>query len=314
MIRSSFVIAIFCWLSLCTLNAQPARMNGFNLDHASIPLEAIKSGGPPRDGIPAIDQPMFKPIGAYTFFPDDIRVLGLTHRGVSKAYPIPILNWHEVVNDHFGESPVIITYCPLCGSGLAFNADIDGNVRQFGVSGLLYNSDVLLYDRQTESLWSQLKMQAISGPDVGQHLEMLPLVHTTLGQWKREYPESLVLTTRTGYVRNYEQSPYSDYEENDKLYFPTDQANNAYPPKEWVLGITVNGKSRAYPFSELMKHPDSLLTDTFQNQVFQIRYDILNDTAIIQDAGGSPYPSVSAYWFAWFAFHPETEVFETNNH
>ena len=138
-------------------------LNGFNLTNLLIPSNEIKHGGPPRDGIPAINQPKYAKADATDFLHDDDYVLGVYQNDIAKAYPIRILNYHEIVNDLFDETAIAITYCPLCGSGVAILADIDGTRFSFGVSGLLYNSDVLLYDRETESLWSQLMGKAVSG-------------------------------------------------------------------------------------------------------------------------------------------------------
>ena len=284
-------------------------MLGFDLDQPLVPADEIVQGGPAKDGIPSIDHPIFKPIADYTFFDDDTRVIGVVHAGVAKAYPIPILNWHEVVNDYFGEQPVVITYCPLCGSGMAFAAKINGQRTEFGVSGLLYNSDMLLYDRRTESLWSQLRMQAIAGPRKGEKLTMVATQHTTLGAWKKAHPESLILTTRTGHIRNYQQTPYGEYEDNRELYFTPQHTSDGYHPKEWVLGLEIEGHYKAYPFSELAAHPELEIPDTFRGQDLRINYDILHDTATITYDQGHPFPSVTAYWFAWYAFHPQTAMF-----
>jgi hypothetical protein len=126
---------------------------GFDLSNITIPLEFVKDGGPPRDGIPSIDNPEFINISDADFLSNEDRILGVFYNGISKAYPVRILNFHEIVNDEFDGHPVVVTFCPLCGSGLAFDAMIEGKKRTFGVSGLLYNSDVLLYDRQSETLW-----------------------------------------------------------------------------------------------------------------------------------------------------------------
>lgn len=136
--------------------AQSQTKNGFDLGNSSILVEDIKSGGPPKDGIPAIDHPKFLSASKASLSNND-RILGVHENGIAKAYPIAIMNYHEIVNDLFGNKAVVVTYCPLCGSGIAFNAKINDQTLSFGVSGLLYNSDVLLYDRETESLWSQLK-------------------------------------------------------------------------------------------------------------------------------------------------------------
>ncbi len=123
------------------------RKNGFVLDDSLVPSREILSGGPPRDGIPSIDRPRFVVAEeADLFVGDRDRILGISRNGVAKAYPIAILNYHEIVNDSFGDEPIVVTYCPLCGTGMAFGAAIAGERRIFGVSGLLYNSDVLLYD------------------------------------------------------------------------------------------------------------------------------------------------------------------------
>ena len=177
--------------------------NGFDLSDSLIPAEKIKHGGPPKDGIPAIDNPKFIRADEVDFIKPKDRVIGVFRDGVAKAYPIRILNWHEVVNDTIGKHPIVVTYCPLCGTGMVFSTKTaDGRMR-FGVSGLLYNSDVLLYDRPTHSLWSQILGKAIAGPLKGLSIDMLPAAHTTWRDWKRRYPETLVLTTDTGFKRNY---------------------------------------------------------------------------------------------------------------
>ncbi|MBT5928092.1 MAG: DUF3179 domain-containing protein, partial [Verrucomicrobia bacterium] len=134
-------------------------MNGFDLAESTIPVSEIVRGGPPRDGIPAIDNPKFLLSDAAQFLSDDELVIGLTRNGITRAYPLRIMLWHEVVNDTFGEEPVAVTYCPLCGTAVAFEAMIKDHKLTFGVSGLLFQSDVLMYDRQTESLWSQLLLK-----------------------------------------------------------------------------------------------------------------------------------------------------------
>lgn len=167
--------------------ARPAAgaslLNGFDLQGALVPAEAILPGGPPRDGIPAIDRPRFVDAARSGLAPKD-RVLGLRLGREARAYPVRILNWHESVNDRVDGRPVAVTYCPLCGSGVAFDARVAGQEASFGVSGLLYNSDVLLYDRGTQSLWSQIMGRAISGPLKGTPLVSLPLTHTSWTDWR----------------------------------------------------------------------------------------------------------------------------------
>lgn len=301
-----------CFLLICFLLftqfgcAQSKK--GFDLSNASIPVEEIKDGGPPKDGIPSIDNPEFKKASAMQL-DESTRVLGVKVNNVAKAYPIPIMNYHEIVNDDFAGQPVVVTYCPLCGSGIAFDASIAGEKKTFGVSGLLYNSDVLLYDRQTESLWSQIMMQAVSGPMEGKELEMVPTMNTSWGEWKRKYPDTWVLTENTGYQRDYTSSPYQGYEKSRQLYFDVEHQDERFHPKETVVGVEINGKFKAYPFSELEKVKNGKLRDKFQGEELVINYQRDSQSATINNSQGKELPALTTFWFAWYAFHPETEVF-----
>ena len=300
-------VLVFIFLFGQKLAAQDLK--GFNLENSIIPFEDIKDGGPPKDGIPAIDQPKFM-TGSKSHLKNNSRILGVFHNGIAKAYPISILNYHEIVNDFFHENPVVITYCPLCGSGIAFDAKINGKATTFGVSGLLYNSDVLLYDRQTESLWSQLMSKSISGQMVGEVLSMLHTENTTWKKWNEKHPNTLVLSFDTGFDRDYDKNPYPNYESSTSVYFPVSDRNALFHPKEYVLGIEINGKYKAYPFSELEKSKGGIVHETFQGQTIKIVYDAKHKSAEIFDDGGKPLPSIANFWFAWYAFHPDTEVYQ----
>lgn len=306
--RAALLFWSICF-SLLSCTAQESRqMNGFELTDLRIPADEIRQGGPPRDGIPAIDRPRLVEAGEADFLADDDRVLGVTVDGIAKAYPIRILNYHEVVNDRFGEQAVAVTYCPLCGSGLAFAAGQGEERRTFGVSGLLYNSDVLLFDRQTESLWSQILMEAVSGPASGEELTYIPTAATTWGAWRQAHPHTLALSPETGYRRDYTRSPYAGYEEQDGLMFPVARESDMLKRKDWVIGVEVDGHYKAYPLKVLAgKGP--ALTDTFRGRELHLRYDAESRSAIIRDRSDAEVPAVTMYWFAWYAFHPETEVF-----
>ncbi|NJY61693.1 DUF3179 domain-containing protein [Salinimicrobium sp. CDJ15-81-2] len=286
-------------------------MKGFNLENALIPVEEIKDGGPPKDGIPSIDKPKFLRAQNADLGTQD-RILGVYENGVAKAYPIKTLNYHEIVNDEFDGKPVVITYCPLCGSGIAFDDRIKGKAHTFGVSGLLYNSDVLLYDRETESLWSQLKYEAVSGPLRGTQLEMLNTSNTTWAAWKQQHPNTLVLSEDTGFKRNYSLDPYPDYQNSSAVFFPVANESSEFHPKEMVIGIEMNGVNKAYPFSELEKTKKSVITDMVNGQQLKINYSAKNKSAAIFDAEGNPLAAVTNFWFAWFAFNPETEIFRAD--
>ena len=304
----------FAMIGLCLLivsfqsSAGAIYKNGFNVTDALIEISEILPGGPPRDGIPAIDEPKFVRAKDADFLKPEDRILGVERNGVVKAYPISILNWHEIVNDHFRQEPIVITFCPLCGTGMAFEATVRGKPLTFGVSGLLYNSDVLLYDRDSESLWSQIMKQSISGKHQGECLHHVPLQHTNWADWSERYPDTLVLSDNTGFSRDYQRSPYQGYDKSRQLYFPVAFRAKGYHPKERVLGLEFNGHYKAYPFIELSK-TDGLIEDTLAAQQFTIKFDIEHQTASAYDPSGRLLPSTTAFWFAWYAFHPQTEVF-----
>jgi hypothetical protein len=181
---------------------------------------------------------------------------------------------------------------------------------RFGVSGLLYNSDVLLYDRATFSLWSQILSAAISGPLKGKMLAVLPLTHTTWADWHQRHSTTTVLSSDTGFVRDYSRDPYAGYDTVQRLMFSVQHRDDRFPPKEWVLGVMVNGVAKAYPFSVLERivGPSGELGDTIAGKHLCIRYDGRHRTAEAFDDQGQALTGIMAYWFAWLAFHPRTEV------
>lgn len=293
--------------------------NGFDLSNTLIDVNEIHHGGPAKDGIPAIDNPRFIAASQAKYLSDNDRILGLSINGIAKAYPVRILNYHEIVNDIFKkqntvnqgaeDKAVVITYCPLCGSGVGYSAEFNGKSTTFGVSGLLYNSDVLLYDRETESLWSQLLSQAISGQQKGTELEMLALNHTSWQAWKKEYPHTLVLSDKTGFQRNYAKTPYGNYDKNKSLYFPVNTLNREYHPKEYVIGLKIAGKTKVYPFAELSKIKSPFL-DTFSGKKLTIIFDAKNRSGKILDEDQIEIPTITSFWFAWMAFYPQSIVFK----
>jgi hypothetical protein len=289
--------------------APAGTLNGFELSGALVPTDAIAAGGPPRDGIPAIDRPRFVDAARSGLQAND-RVLGLRLGGEARAYPVRILNWHEIVNDRVAGRAVAVTYCPLCGTGIAFDARVAGGDARFGVSGLLYNGDVLLYDRGTQSLWSQIMGRAISGRLKGTPLIGLPLAHTSWADWRRREPPTRVLSTDTGFVRDYARDPYEGYEAVPQLMFDVQHRDERVYMKEWVLGVVVDGQAKAYPFERLARRlgREGTLPDRVAGSAVTIRYDAGHRTAEAFDADGRPLPAVMAHWFAWVAFHPRTEL------
>ncbi|WP_434362225.1 DUF3179 domain-containing protein [Parasalinivibrio latis] len=290
--------------------AAAKTLNGFLLDNTTIPQNEIFSGGPGKDGIPAILSPRYLPSKkAHYLKPDDV-VLGLDYGGEQKAFPLRILNWHEVVNDRFAGLPVVVSYCPLCGSGVAFLSKVDGKPLTFGVSGLLYNSDVLMYDHQSDSLWSQLKGEAVSGKYAGQTLTQIPLKLTRWRAWRAEHPDTLVLSAQTGFFRDYSRDPYAGYAEHPGLFFPVaDKAPATYPVKSLVLGIKNSSRQLAIPFIEMEKQNKAQFPLEWEGETVTIHWSQANQSAWVTNSDGKILPSTLLYWFAWYAFNPDTEIF-----
>ncbi|PSU35801.1 DUF3179 domain-containing protein [Photobacterium lutimaris] len=293
------------------LSMQAASLNGFNLSNASVPIEQIMSGGPGKDGIPAILHPHFVSAKQASFMAASDPILGIEIKGKYRAYPIKILNWHEVVNDHIDGKRFIVSYCPLCGSGMAFSSTVNNRHLTFGVSGLLYNSDVLLYDHQTESLWSQIKGAAVSGQFKGEILTQYPLTLTRWGKWQQQHPHTDVLSTHTGYQRNYQHDPYAGYSRTPRLYFPVaNQAPSIYSSKDTVMGYKGQNGVIAFPFAELRKQGKSQFTYRFEQQNLTIYWDDKIQSAHITNHQGQELPSTLLYWFAWYAFYPDTHIYK----
>lgn len=306
--RTPSSVALAVLLSLlwpAGVRASAPILNGFRLDPSDVPVDEILRGGPTRDGIPALDHPETLPADQAPWHPDEL-VLGVEISGASRAYPIAILNWHELVNDTVGGEPILVSYCPLCGSGLVFDRRIDGATRSFGVSGLLYQSDLLLYDRESESLWSQLESKAISGPARGSRLRVLRSALVTWGAWRLRHPDTQVLSLDTGYERDYTHSPYAGYADSDRLYFPA-PLDSRYPPKAPTLGLRLaDGRARAFPAPEIVRAGGEIET-LFANRPIRVRYD--SDQGTFDVTAPPDVEVIEAYWFAWSAFHPKSSVF-----
>jgi hypothetical protein len=218
-----------------------------------VPLDQIVSGGPPPDGIPSIDNPKFISVQeASKFLKDSELVLGLNINGDIRAYPLQIIVWHEIVNDEVGGVPVAVTYCPLCFTNQVFNRTIDERVVvQFGTSGKLYNSNLVMYDRTSKSLWSQALAEGIVGKYAGTKLERVPFDIAYWKEWKQLYPDSKVLSKDTGSNRPYGADPYGDYYTNSDVLFPISNKDGRLSLKEIVVGLENKGQYKAYKLQEI---------------------------------------------------------------
>ncbi|WP_435194456.1 DUF3179 domain-containing protein [Natronomonas sp. EA1] len=236
--------------------------------------ELVRGAG--KDAIPAITEPAFgtdwegisfeahhPAAGQYTANPrlgEGDWVVGIERDGEARAYPLLVLNWHEVVNDEFG-GPLLVTYCPLCGSAMAAERRVDGEETVFGVSGLLYKNDLVMYDEKTGSLWSQIMATAINGPRTGERLSLVPAALTTWGEWKAEYPDSLVLrpppesNTVVGRhaTRDYDRNPYAGYTSSRQIGIGGEYDDERLHPKTQVIGVATEDAARAYPLDAVLR-------------------------------------------------------------
>lgn len=268
----------------------------------SVPREELLRGGPAVDGIPALADPrkVSAEEAARRLAPDDM-VLGVVLHGEAVAYPIRLLNWHEIINDTVGAIPVAVTYCPLCRSGIVFDRRLDGTKAEFGVSGLLYKSDLVMYDHPTKSLWSQILGEAVAGPSTGKTLKRIAAAHTTWREWRRKHPATKAVSFDTGYERNYAEDPYAGYESSARLYFPVGRLDPRLHPKEQVFGVRLGQDALAVP--RRLVQTKGQITGRLGKQEIIFKY---KDGVRVFLRDGSEVPGTLAYWFAWHAFYPGT--------
>jgi hypothetical protein len=223
----------------------------------SIDLAGIVAGGPPKDGIPAIDAPRFvTPAQASDWLDPREPVIGVVHAGDARAYPLQILIWHEIVNDTVGGRPLAVTFCPLCNAAIVFDRRMAGRVLDFGTSGLLRHSNLVMYDRQTESWWQQFTGRAIVGELNGTVLEQVPAGVVSFAAFTAAHPGAKVLSRDTGHGRAYGHNPYRGYDHIDsRPFLLKDAADPRLPAMERVLGITHGDRHRLYPFSVIRRTP-----------------------------------------------------------
>ncbi len=270
----------------------------------------ILSGGPPKDGIPSIDNPKFVTVSeADEWIEDDELGLAIIHKGTKRFYPLQILVWHEIVNDDIEEDPILITYCPLCGSGIAYERKINGEEVEFGTSGKLYNSNLVMYDRLTDSYWTQIGGRAIVGELTGTELKEVSIDTVFWNDWKGAHPDTQVLSKDTENKRNYGRDPYGSYYIDTDLYFPVENRDNRVHEKTVIFGIEIDNKFKAYPEKILIKE-NNRIEDNFNQILLLITRDEAGIVTIIRTDTNEEIIKERDFWFAWAAFHPETELYE----
>jgi len=281
---------------------------GDELDQIS---RLIQSGGPPPDGIPPVEQPKYVSIAeASKKWSDDDVVDTFTIEGQPRAYPRFITVWHEIVNEIAGGKPISITYCPLTGSTLVFSGVLaDGRETTFGTSGMLYNSNLVMYDRATKSMWPQLFGVAVRGDLKGQRLtEMGGAVTSTFGRWKAKFPDGVVLSTDTGHVRTYGISPYGTYDEERMVIFPVRHSDERFHPKKVFVGVRANGAALAIPKLEFLEQGKEASFEVGGRKLVARHDQDLYAIRVLDRLTEEPVNAYEVMWFAWYAFNPNTEV------
>ncbi|MEM7373211.1 MAG: DUF3179 domain-containing protein [Bacteroidota bacterium] len=342
------------WLSLVVLIGckedipPPVEQEGPLSTDWLIPLEEVIDAGVGMDGIPSVDTPMFsQPFEINSAFDDNL-VLGIEHEGEVRAYPIPMLNWHEIVNDDVNGLLVAITYCPLTGTGIGWGRRIFNFPSTFGVSGFLFNTNLMPYDRFSRSTWSQQRLECVHGNMIGSRPLTYTLTMTTFRSWKQAFPNSKIMNANTGFDRRYSEYPYGFYRSRDELlYYPVSNLDTRLPAKEWVLAVLMHDHPKAYQFNE-EKDGTEIIPDVINDTSLlivrskrdhyivaflpseEVEFTAIQDglPAIMSDEKGNIYDllgrvidgpdkgmklakpvAMMGYWFSWGSFYPEIEIY-----
>ncbi|MEM9673272.1 MAG: DUF3179 domain-containing protein [Cyclobacteriaceae bacterium] len=329
-----------------TPTSGPGANAGANAQEWLIPRSQVFDGGPGKDGIPALENPeLISPAQATYLDPQDL-VVGFVEGKEAVAYPHKILDWHEIINDKVGATSVAITYCPLTGTGIGWSRMINNVETTFGVSGLLYNTNLIPYDRATDSNWSQMRLDCVNGELKGEEVATLAVVETTWATWQQMYPDTKVVSTNTGFSRNYQRYPYGDYRtNNENIIFPVSNQDDRIPAKDRVLGVLIGGNAKIYPL-EVFAGTPRLVLDSHAGKLLAVvgsqeqnfiaafetgekTLEVVNDAlpVVMQDEAGNQYDvfgyavdgpdagsrltpvtSYIGYYFAWQAFYPDAPI------
>ena len=274
----------------------------------SVDFDDIMSGGPPKDGIPSIDDPKFVPLDQIKGMVESEPVISLKIGGEAKAYPLRILIWHEIVNDTLGGVPVSVTYCPLCNSAIVFDRRLDGRVLDFGTTGKLRNSDLVMYDRQTESWWQQFLGEGIVGEMTGKRLKMLPARVESLARFRVRYPDGKVQVPTNPGMRAYGINPYAGYDGSARPFLYRGSMPDGIAPMAYVVAV---GK-QAWPL-DLLKAKKTVTTGRYrltwapgQNSALDsgeiAKGRDIGNLVVEKNAGGGWVDAVHDLTFA-FVFH-----------
>jgi len=327
-VTSGLVTAMLVVSSLPALSSSPAlfwKAEGWkktDFTKKSIDLSEILSGGPPKDGIPSIDKPIFKPVGEEKNLAATAPVIGLEINGDARAYPLQILIWHEIVNDIVGGKPVTVTYCPLCNAAIVFGRTVNGRVLDFGTTGKLRHSDLVMYDRQTETWWQQFTGEAIVGAQTGTKLSILPSRLESLEHFRERHPGGKILIPNNPELRDYGRNPYVNYDGRKQPY-PLYRGTmpEGIGAMERIVVVRENGTPMAVTMQLVRNKQSYLLGNTVISwrkgqasaldtaDIAQGR-DVGTITAQRKDGDGrlQDVPYDVTFAFVFHAFHPDEKI------
>jgi len=283
--------------------------------------DELRGGGPSKGGIgvdrgiPALvseDMNFVSVSEADTFIADNELVLAFHYLGEKRVYPLQIMVWHEIANDVVGGEPVLITYCPLCGSGIAYERElvVDGAsvVPNFGTSGKLYNSNLVMYDDYSDTYWQQIDGKAIVGELVGTELVDTNIDTIVWRDYKEVHSDAIVLSTDTGMNRDYGRDPYGSYYEDSLLFFPVDNSDDSIHPKTVIYGLEIDSVYKAYIEEDIVIAGGSI-SDTVAGRSIVVSRDSSGIVTITDVESGEELVKERDFFFAWYAFHPNTLVY-----
>jgi hypothetical protein len=314
-------VALLAPSALASHGKPPADLAaGWKTDFSrhTVSFDQFQSGGPSKDGIPAIDRPRFAPVARTSYLKPQEPVIAFRGR----AYPLQILTWHEIVNDRVGGVPVAVTFCPLCNTAIVFDRRLRGRTLSFGTTGNLRFSDLVMYDRQTESWWQQFGGAGLVGRYAGATLRQLPARIVSWQRFRSWYPRGRALTRDTGYSRPYGQNPYTGYDDvaSPPFFRAAHDDDKRLQPKERVVFVERAGKAAAVPFSVIAKKK----TVTFRLAEHRLAVRATGvatsalDRAVIADSRRLPtvevreqgklVPFDTPFWFAVAAFRPDVLI------
>ncbi|MFH0890331.1 MAG: DUF3179 domain-containing protein [Candidatus Aenigmatarchaeota archaeon] len=344
LIETMVVVSVLIVFSAFFQLYPPAHVIGtantlINISEIDVPL--------PEGAIPALYNPKFITAANATYPEDKDMVIGINYNGVVKAYPVKMMNWHEVVNDYFNSKPVVITYCSLCRTAIAFDRRVLGKSLTFAASGLLYNSNTIMVDNETRSYWIQMTGRSFMGGMIGDTLSVIPTDVTTWALWKQKYPNTLVMLSDTGFDRDYGYDPYGGYEESVAIWYDVQHNDSRLFTKDIVYGITFGVYSKAYPKTNVTSA--GVINDVIGSEKVVILYDseldsvrafssvlrsneltfeLVNgkitdkETKSVWNVDGEAIagPLISeklkrvdatyGFWFVWAAFYPKTDLYK----